>query len=835
MQHTSCAGAGHNPAGNQSTLQVQAGFVLNWPGRQFFGETGMGQRFRSSLLCVLVGALGLTTELKPASAQPASTNDERRATDRDVAKQLKAFVGRYCLDCHAQPEPKAGLVLVDRTTGGVSQQTELWERVVRQLRSRQMPPPGAKRPSTEEYRRIVSELSRELDRATAGKPRPGRTAALRRLNRTEYQNSIRDLLSLPVDVSRLLPPDDSGHGFDTVTVGDLSPTLLSRYVAAAERISRLAIGTKVDSPGGDTFRLPADFTQEQRVEGLPIGTRGGALIEYVFPRSAEYDIRVRLARDRNEEVEGLNGSHQLEILLDRKRVKLFTIKPPVDKNHSQVDAGLRVRMPVEAGAHQLGVTFLKRPTFLLETKRQPFDAHFNRHRHPRLTPAVFQISINGPYNSQAPGDTASRRQIFVCRPTHRGQETECAQRILKPLMRRAFRGPITDAELQKQMRFFGQGRQQGSFDDGIAFALSSILVSPQFLFRIERDPEPAVPGAVYHVSDFELASRMSFFLWSSLPDEKLLTSAERGQLRDKDTLRQHVHRMLADARSDNLATNFGVQWLQLGLLETMTPDLRRFPDFDDNLRQAFRRETELLMRSVVRDDRSVLDLLKANDIFLNERLARHYGIPHVYGSRFRRMELKDGSHRGGLLRQGSVLTVTSYATRTSPVLRGHWVLKNLLGAEPPPPPPGVEPLQENHLVRDVSVRERLAAHRRDQACAGCHSLMDPIGFALEAYDAVGRWRATDVGRPLDLRGRLFAEQPFVGVSGLEESLLDYSDMFVSTLAEKLLTFALGRGVSHADGPAIRQIVRRTARRDYRFSELVLAIVESAPFQMRTVE
>ncbi|MEO1999684.1 MAG: DUF1592 domain-containing protein, partial [Planctomycetaceae bacterium] len=432
---------------------------------------------------------------------------------------------------------------------------------------------------------------------------------LRRLNRTEYQHAIRDLLLLPVDVSRMLPPDDSGHGFDNVTVAELSPTLLSRYVAAAERISRLAIGTASKSPGGDTFRLPADYTQEERVEGLPIGTRGGTRIDYVFPQAGEYDIQVRLARDRNEEVEGLNGKHELEVLLDRRRVRLFTIKSPADANHARVDAGLRVRVRVEAGPHQLGVTFLKQPSSLLETKRQPFQAHFNRHRHPRLTPAVYQVSINGPYVADGPGDTATRRRVFVCRPANRAEELECAERILRPLMRRAYRRPIQDSELRTPMRFFEQGRQQADFDDGIAFALSSVLVSPQFLFHIERDPSDAAAGSVYRISDLELASRLSFFLWSSLPDDALLTTAERSELRESGTLRRHVRRMLSDRRSDNLTTNFAAQWLQLRLLETTTPNLRRFPDFDDNLRQAFRRETELLVASLVREDRSVLDLL----------------------------------------------------------------------------------------------------------------------------------------------------------------------------------------------------------------------------------
>ena len=830
------AGVAADVSSGRDSIRVEGGFVVNFPlGIPFGGVRGMGDKRRSCVLLVLLCATADAVWSPQACAQRASSAIESKIADRDLKPLLAEFVGKYCANCHSQPAPKAGLALDKLITHDVPQRSEAWERVVRKLRARQMPPGGVVRPTADTYRRIVARLTAELDRAAAAAPHSGRTASLRRLNRTEYQNAIRDLLWLRVDVSRMLPPDDSGHGFDNVTVAELSPTLLSRYVTAAERISRLAVGTASKSPGGDTFRLPADFTQEERVEGLPIGTRGGTRIDYVFPQDGEYEIRVRLARDRNEEVEGLNGKHELEVLLDRRRVRLFTIKPPADANHALVDAGLRARIRVPAGPHQLGVTFLKKPSALLETKRQPFDAHFNRHRHPRLTPAVYQVSINGPYQAAGPGDTATRRRVFVCRPANRAEERQCAERILRPLMRRAYRRPIQDNELRTPMRFFEQGRLQGDFDDGIAFALSSVLVSPQFLFRIERDPPHAPPGSVYRISDLELASRLSFFLWSSLPDDPLLTAAERSELRQPETLRRHVRRMLSDRRADNLATNFAAQWLQLRLLDTTTPDLRRFPDFDDNLRQAFRRETELLVRNVIRQDRSLLDLLKVDYSFLNERLAKHYGIPHVYGSRFRRVDLGQGTQRGGLLRHGSMLTVTSYATRTSPVLRGHWVLKNLLGAAPPPPPPGVEPLQENSVAASLPVRQQLAAHRQDTACAGCHRVMDPIGFALEEFDAVGRWRATDAGRPIDLTGTLFDDEEFTGVAGLEQALLKHPDMYLATLAEKMLTFALGRGLTPDDAPVIREIVRKTRRRDDRFSELVMAIVASPPFQMRTTE
>jgi hypothetical protein len=500
-----------------------------------------------------------------------------------------------------------------------------------------------------------------------------------------------------------------------------------------------------------------------------------------------------------------------------------------------VDAHLKFRIPVTAGPHELGVAFLKNPFSLIETRRQPYNARFNMHRHPRLTPAIYQISINGPYDSKASGDTPSRRRIFVSYPgksAGRSDEDACAQRILTTLMRRAYRRPVTSADLQKPIEFYRQTRAEEGFEAGIEAALGAVLISPQFLFRIEQDPAGLSPNTTYPLSDLALASRLSFFLWSSIPDDELLTAAERGDLHKPRVLEKQVRRMLVDSRAQNLVNNFAEQWLYLRNLESITPDLRLFPDFDDNLRQAFRRETELHFEAVLREDRSVLDLLKADYTFLNERLAKHYGVPKVYGSRFRRVALNKESERGGLLRQGSVLTVTSYATRTSPVIRGKWILENIVGAPPPPPQPDVPALKDNTVGANLSVRERLAEHRANAACASCHNLMDPIGFSLENFDAVGRWRTLEEGKLVDASGGLPDGSKFTGVAGLEEGLLSRPEIFVGTLAEKLLTFALGRGVEPYDGPAIRKIVRDAEKENYRFSAIIVGLTKSTPFTMR---
>jgi hypothetical protein len=760
----------------------------------------------------------------PATPSPGIAS-ARRVVDR--------FVDRYCLECHNSDDKAASLDLEAIESEDVDRHSKAWEAVVRKLVARQMPPARRTRPVEREYDAVVSSIADALDRGAAEHPDPGRTESLRRLDRTEYQNAIRDLLALDVDATALLPGDASTHGFDNMTAVDLSPAILERYLTAAQRISRLAVGSPGRSPGGDTIRIRPDLTQEEHVEGLPIGTRGGALIPYTFPQDGEYEIRLRLARDRNEHIEGLREPHDLEVILDRRRMALLTVTPPkTEREHQTADERLKARIRVTAGPHQIGVAFLKNPFSLPETKRQPYQAHYNMHRHPRLSPALYQVSITGPYHAEGHGDTPSRRRIFICAPREPGEEEACARRILATLLRRAYRRPVTDADFRKPMEFFREARAEGDFDAGIEAALGAVLVSPQFLFRIEPDPPGVAPHSVYPVPDVQLASRLSFFLWSSIPDDELLDLAACGELGRPEVIERQVRRMLADPRSRSLVADFAGQWLHLRNLESMTPDLRLFPDFDDNLRQAFRRETELLFEGVLREDHSVLDLLKSDHTYLNERLARHYGIPHVQGSRFRRVPVGDDSMRGGLLRQGSILTVTSYATRTSPVIRGKWILENLLGTPPPAPPANVPALKDNTVADSLSVRERLAEHRRNAACAGCHQLMDPVGFALENFDAVGRWRAVEEGKPIDATGGLPDGSRFEGVTGLEQALLRRPELFVGTLAEKLLAFALGRVVEHSDAPAVRKIVRDARTNDYRFSSLIMGIATSTPFRLR---
>ncbi len=792
-------------------------------------------RRRWRLCPTVAGALAAAGLAGAIGAAPAAGAEPE-------ADAYRAVVDRYCLTCHNDRTRTAGLALDTVAEGALADHTEVWERVVRKLRARQMPPVPARRPDEATYAAAIGSLEAALDRHAAAAPDPGRSETFRRLNRTEYHNAVRDLLALDVDVAALLPSDSSSFGFDNITVGNLSPTLLERYVGAAEKIARLAVGRPGLGPGGVTVRTRPDLTQEGHLPGMPLGTRGGALLSHTFPLDGDYEISIRLARDRNEHVEGLSEAHDLHLLLDGELVGEFTVRPPdqveehalnYQPSHDTLDAHLTERVAVAAGPHALAVTFPKKPELLLETERQPYQAHFNYYRHPRVQPAVYEISIVGPYNPAGAGDTPSRARIFTCRPSGPAGEDACAADILSALMRRAYRRPVTEADLARPLEMFRAARDQGGFDAGIEMGLAAVLVSPEFLFRVERDRAGVEAGAAYRLSDLELASRLSFFLWSSVPDDELLAAAERGALTAPDELRRQVRRMLADARASNLVTNFAGQWLHLRNLESITPDMRVFPDFDDNLRQAFRQETEMLVESVLREDRSVVDLLRADYTYLNERLAKHYGVPHVYGSRFRRVEFEEGGTRGGLLRQGSILLATSYATRTSPVIRGKWVLDNILGVPPPPPPPNVPELEETGTgTRARSMKERMSAHRENPACASCHKLMDPVGFALENYDAVGRWRDADGGTPIDATATLFDGTAVDGVDALEAALLRRPELFVGTVVEKLLTFAIGRGVGHTDAPAVRAILRAAEEEDYRFSSLVLGVVESMPFQMR---
>ena len=779
-------------------------------------------------LCLPADLFAQTTTV--ASAQsPSSTGASPSAAN------ARHLLDRYCVTCHSERLETAGLSLQRLDVANVSEHGEVWEKVVRKLRTGTMPPPSRPQPGAGARGALVSWLETSLDQAAAASPNPGRTETLRRLNRTEYQNSVRDLLALDIDATALLPPDESGYGFDNVNVSDLSPALLDRYITAAQRISRLAVGSTQTSLQSDVLRVPADTTQESHVAGLPIGTRGGMSTSYIFAQDGDYDIQIRLARNRTGNIGGLRGRalHTVQLLLDRMPVATFAVERPEGGDDAFADSHLKIRLPVTAGPHDVGATFLKRASSLLETERQPLQSHFNEQRHPRLTPAIYQVTITGPHAPQGADDTPSRRRLFVCTPNGASEDEACATEILSTLMRRAYRRPIVAADVEGPMALYQEGRAQGDFDAGIGSAVTAVLINPEFLFRVELEPEQLASGTAYRISDLELASRLSFFLWSSLPDDELLDAAIRGDLSRPGELERQARRLLADPRSHNLATNFVGQWLQLRNLRAVSPNPRLYPDFDDNLRQAFRQETELFFDSVLREDRSVLDLLRADYTFLNERLAKHYGIPGVYGSRFRRVALGEESKRGGLLRQGSILAVTSYATRTSPVIRGKWVLDNILGAPPPPPPANVPVLEDNSVRAGLPMRERLSQHRNNPVCASCHSTIDPVGFSLENFDAVGRWRdhVGDSG-PVDASGGLPGVGDFEGVDGLEAGLLRRPELFAGRVTEKLLTFALGRGVEFYDAPAVRQILRETEPDGYRLSSLILGIVKSVPFQMR---
>jgi mono/diheme cytochrome c family protein len=783
-------------------------------------------------------SLQVETSAQQASRQQAASPQlPPAAGPATPASSHRAVLDRYCVTCHNERVKTADLMLdrADVTTPGAN--AEVWEKVMRKVRIGTMPPPNMPQLSADDRTALLTWLETSLDAAWAEKPNPGRTETLRRLNRTEYRNAVRDLLALDIDANSLLPADESGHGFDNVTVGDLPPTLLDRYISAAQKISRLAIGSTQTSLQADVIRLPADRTQETHVAGLPLGTRGGVSIPYTFAQDGEYEVQVWLARDLSGNVGGLrerSRSHEMVVLVDREPVKTFTIQKLVDDD-TTLDKDLRVRFTVSAGPHDIGVTFINDSSSLLEAQRQPLLARFNERRHPRTAPAVDQVSLSGPYAAKGATDTPSRSRIFVCRPdaAEKSKEEECAKTILSTLMRRAYRRPVSKAEVEGPLAQYREGRADGDFDAGIGRALSAVLINPEFLFRVEADPKKVVAGGAYRITDLELASRLSFFLWSSIPDDELLDAAIRGRLSRPEELEKQTRRMLGDRRSVNLATNFAGQWLRLRNLDAVVPSTRLFPEFDDNVREGFRQETELFFDSVMREDRSVLDLIRADYTFLNERLAKYYGIPNVYGSHFRRVTVAPETRRGGLLKHGSVLSVTSYATRTSPIIRGVYVLDNLFGAPPPPPLPNVPALDEGTVSASLPMRERLAAHRKNAVCASCHRTIDPVGFALENFNAVGQWRNYEgEGEPIDVSGALPGAGEFRGVAGLEDALLSRPEMFTGALTEKLLTFALGRGVEYYDAPAVRKIVRDAAKDRYRFSSIILGIVKSTPFQMR---
>jgi hypothetical protein len=778
----------------------------------------------------------------------------------DIAADQRATLARYCFDCHNDVDLTADLSLEALDIEAVGADAATWEHVVRKLRTGMMPPhDGAPRPSPEQSAALVAWLEGELDSAP---PNPGRTVPLHRLNRSEYRNVVRDLLAVDIDVSDLLPGDDASYGFDNIAgVLKLSPTLLERYLAAADKISRVAVGTPSPFVEFDSFRIPDDRSQERRLPGLPFGTRGGVRIEHTFPEDAEYSISAELARDLNESLPMYPEPQVLEVSIDRQRVATFTLEAPMPEESGEGPARLSraqrnayqfadedwtVRVPVAAGHREVTLTFLDKAGTLSTQKREPFLYPFPRGFNmdeQRRGAYLRRVEISGPYKASGPGDTKSREQIFVCRPdgdpvSTTQQSAACAETIMAGLARRAFRRPVGTDDVGPLLDFYREGHdQEGGFDAGIQVALKALLMSPEFLFRTEQDPPGAGPGEAYRISDVELASRLSFFLWSSIPDEELLDTAERGMLREPAELERQVRRLIADPRADAFVSNFAGQWLYLRNLDAAAPVQKIFPNFDDTLRQSLRRETELFFASVLRDDQSVLSLLDADYTFVNERVARHYGMPGIKGPHFRRVELPPDSPRRGLLGHGSILTVTSLPDRTSPVLRGKWVLENLLGAEPPDPPANVPALENSNVTdgagRMLSLRDRLEAHRANPTCASCHTLMDSLGFALEGFDAVGRSRRIDeLGDTIDAAGILPDGAAFDGLEEFRTALLD-SERFPSVLAEKLLVYALGRGLEHYDMPTVRAIVRDATANDHRFSAYILGVVNSTPFQMRT--
>jgi len=742
-----------------------------------------------------------------------------------------AVFTKYCVTCHNTRLKTAGLVIDPAALTNVSATAETWEKVVRKLRTNAMPPAGAPRPDQATYNAVATFLETELDRASAAKPNPGKLPLLHRLSRTEYKNSIRDLLALDalpkeMDFDLLLPEDNASSGFDNIA--DLlfvSPSTMERYLEAAEKISRLAVGDPNAPVMVNRYRIPDEQPQDARVDGLPFGTRGGLAVHSQFPVEGEYLIKVELAGTPRQ-------PEQLQIIVDGETADQMIVGGNSGGGRGGRGAAVRqteVHIPMKSGPHVVGVTFVERNEIRDEETLRP------RMRGRGTQAAIAAVTISGPYNALGAGDMPSRRHIFVCRPATAAEEIPCAKRILSTVARRAYRRPVTDSDINRLLSFYETGYAEGGFDGGIEQALERILVSPNFLFRVEREPDNSASGTVYRVSDLELASRLSFFIWSSIPDDQLLNAAIQGKLKDPAFLDQEVRRMLADPRSDALVSNFAEQWLFLRDIEAKKPDELLFPDFDETLRDAFRTETDLFLNSALRENRSVLELLTANYTFVNERLAKHYGIPNVSGSYFRRVTLPADSPRGGLLGQGSILTITSYATRTSPVVRGKWVLENLLSAPPPPPPPNVPALktEANETGKTLSMRDAMVQHRANPACAGCHARMDPIGFAMENFDAVGRWRERDAGVNIDASGVFPDGTKFEGVAGLKKALLQHPEQFVDTVAEKLLMYATGRNVQYYDAPAVRAIVRDAARNNYTFGSLVAAVVKSTPFQMRS--
>jgi mono/diheme cytochrome c family protein len=783
------------------------------------------------------------------SVAPAASLASSAVPSTDATNLLNT----YCVTCHNGRLKTAGLEIDSLQASSIADHAPQWEKIVTKLRTREMPPAGRPRPDPATYSRAVVSLEHALDAAAAASPHPGRVP-VHRMNRNEYTNAIRDLLGLEIDARALLSSDEADQeGFDNVaSVLSISPALLEEYLSAARSLSRLAVGDPSLNPVIDTFKISKALVQDERLgDDLPFGSRGGALIRYNFPVDGEYTIKVLLRRQEYDYIIGMGEPHQLDFRLDGVRLKRFTVggeakgmttpenfagntqgDPEFEEYMHTADAHLELRTAVTAGQHEVGVSFVGRfwePEGVLQPPQTGFGRTTNEYYHGN--PAVEFVSIGGPYRSSAPGDSPSRRKVFICRPKGAASEEPCAKKILSALATRAYRRPVSDADLATLIGFYKAGRSEGDFDAGIQRGLERILAAPSFLFRIEREPAGVAAGSAYRVSDLDLASRLSFFLWSSIPDDELRAAAIRGNLNDPVALEQQVQRLLRDPRSNALVDHFGSRWLELGKIAGAVPDTELYPEFDENLRDAMQQETKLFIGSQLHDDRSVMELLTADYSFLNQRLAAHYGLRNIYGDHFRRVTFTDGT-RGGLLGQSSVLTVTSYPNRTSVTMRGRWLLANLLGAPPPPPPPDIPALKEAGAEgQPRSLRERMEMHRKNPACASCHQRMDPLGFALENFDAVGKWREASDGAPIDPSAMFPDGTRFVGLTGLRTLMVSHKEDFVRTLTGKLLAYAIGRGLDHHDMAAIRRITRDAAAADYSWSSIVSGIVKSTPFRM----
>lgn len=760
-----------------------------------------------------------------------------------VADEHNAFIDQYCSECHNSEDWSGSLDLSFYDLANAVDDAELWEKVMRKFRGSMMPPQGNPRPSEEELDEFVGWLQGTIDTATLGSPEPGKSS-LHRLNRTEYGNAVRDLLGLEVDIDEYLPADDEGYGFDNIAdVLRTSPALLEQYLVASRKISELAIGDPRIDTVNTTYKAPPDRPQTQHIPGLPLGTRGGLLIEHNFPLDGEYDFNTYLVRNIVGYMTGLEWPHQLEISVDGERVFQAQVGGEEDnlmsdQNFAQaadtIDERLKVRVPVTAGHHQVAVTFIQRNA---AESHEPLELHTRDLDGQNMNglPVVDYVDIIGPYNPTGVSDTVVREQIFSCYPQSAGEESACAEEILGHLAKLAYRRPVTEDDMGQLLGFYQQGLESGGFERGIELALRFILTSPEFLFRGEEDPEGVAPGEIYAVSDLELASRLSFFLWSSVPDEELIDLAAAGQLSDDTVFEAQIERMLQDPKADALVQNFASQWLFLRNLRSAYPDTRTFPNFDDKLRQAMTTETQMLLSHVFRNNLSVMELLEADYTFVNDRLAAHYGIPNIYGSHFRRVDQVDEDRRG-LLGQGSILTLSSYPNRTSPVLRGKYIMENIIGAPPPPPPPDVPDLEDNQPgERTLSVRERLEQHRENPSCSGCHSVLDPLGFALENFDAIGRYRVKDEGGEVDAGGELADGTQIDGIGGVQQYLLDNPELFAETMTEKMMTYALGRGLEYYDMPVVREIADEAVEEDYRFSAIVKGIANSTAFRMKRAD